>query len=147
MHFSNSLVIISFIPRILWQVNIYQMFTVCYDYNDGLMCKKGSKCRRLHICNLYIQWRGNCPDGSACDKRHNFRQLKVIKSLTMLQAWSDQELVEFTRKCTPNVCEMYLRNECQLGNKCLNVCICHLIFRLKPIYSQHRLISCLCACI
>ena len=121
-------------------MNIFSMFQVCFYYNVRNNCEFGSKCPRLHICNRYIQYGGNCPKGGRCKKNHNFRLLKIINMIPLFQLWNDQRIAEFIRKCSPNACEKYLTNECLKDEKCSKVSSCYFYTKHPVLNNEHVIV-------
>ena len=123
------------IGTVLLQVNIFPMFSICFNYNSTASCRIGLYCARLHICAAYIQLRGNCPDGDDCEKSHNLRQLEAINSMPVFNTWSDLQILDFIRQCSPNACRDHLASGCLKKQDCPQVKInVHVLYHRECCY-------------
>lgn len=98
---------------------------VCHQYASKGNCRirrrKGS-CKYWHICKSYIE--GKC-DGSVCGLSHDFYNegnWEIAEELK-LEKYSNGAIKNIVAWSLPQVCQLYLRNECTLS-ECpyLHVC-------------------------
>ena len=95
---------------------------ICQQYAlKGSCRKKKGMCKHWHICKTFIE--GKCT--GVCELSHDFHSEangEKTKELR-LQKYSNGELKNIVAWSLPQVCQLYLKNECK-SDKCTHIHVC-----------------------
>ena len=92
---------------------------ICRNYSKG-GCKSGNACHFWHVCKGYLE--GNCQGD--CGLSHNFHDdgnVQKVKKLEM-EKLPGGTLRSIVANSLPQVCQMYLKNNCQSSCPYLHIC-------------------------
>lgn len=101
---------------------------LCLHYSKG--CKSLNNCQFWHICKGYLE--GTCPGG--CGLSHDFHDDGNIKKLQKIGIENHQggTVRNIISHSLPQVCLLYLQNECSSSHDCPYLHICSLAVQGNP---------------
>ena len=101
---------------------------ICMNYSKG-RCKSNNSCPFWHVCKSYLE--GNCQGN--CGLLHDFHDdgnVKKVKKLEM-EKHPSGTLRSIVANSLPQVCQMYLKNNCQ-SSCCPYLHICSVAIQGNP---------------
>ena len=106
-------------------VRVHFRKKLCLQYVSKGSCRKREGfCRHWHICKKFIE--GKCAAHDNCGLSHDFHEganREMLEKLC-LEKYSNKSLRKIVAWSLPQVCQWYLRGQCN-SNKCSYIHVCH----------------------